>query len=1239
MTRKIWLTLLITLAAITIVSLLAEESEAATRTVGPGGTYSTIMDAINASSPSDEIHVYEGWYNESMPIYLNHTLRLYGNGTDQTYVSLNYSSTWQKQILITNADNCRIDNMSLTGTFSGIPERLVVVNYSEGTSIENCTIFDANQAYGNDMDNHYGIYLQDSNDTAIKDCNITGVRYGIRQVFNCNNTLIHDNIIDANIWTLSAFGFPNYKITNSTIRDNAFSGAYVPIRYFSFAEIYDNSFTGYGLRIEDDSNNCSIHNNIISGASVGLEMDDNTISNISVYENVFRSNTVHAEENGGTDTYWNTTARGNYWDNWTSPDIDHDGVVDNPYIIGGTQGGTDYLPLALAANISSPANNSNHQSLSLSFWANGSANADYYNWTWGDGTYTNTTGLMASHTFPRFRAHYEVNLTVLNETLGWQSAVSRITISIGPLSVENRDTSRWYAGIQAAIDDVTTLDGHTLLIGAGVYAEHITVSKELNLSGASSDTVLIRPVSGDSITVAADNVELSGIAVESAISNGLQSNGYDGLQIVDCRFNNSGAHGVYVHHGISGDIASSIFHNNTQDGLKMYLFTWGSVETCTFNDNVGAGFYLLQSSHRTIHLCDFSGNQYGLRAATSTVLSIWHNNFVSNTNNAWDTVSSPVNVWNEPLPLGGNYYSNYNTPDVDNDGFVDLPYSIPGGGNGIDNYPYAQASGWDHLHIVNSSGSAEFLTIQAAEDISVAGDYIWVQYGVYTEAVTIDVSGLTVRGDGASMVSVVGGTSPAFIVSADNIRIFGLNISGSSRGISVSGDTFNITENEFYDNDYGLYAQTSSNGRAYGNTFVLNTVYGAYLLDCTGCEVYNNDFVSNTAQAYDNSQSNSWYLPLPTGGNYWDDWTGPDSDNDGFVDIPRIIDGYILLNQDSLPVAVPGLWGSVLYVNQSGSKDYTTIQDAIDAAGNGYYIFVDAGVYTEQLTINKQVTIIGEGMSLVIITPSSGHAVIIQSSYVSLSNMSMENLASGSGIYSASIYSYIDITYCGIDNASGSGIYLNAPHYIGISYCVITNTGGDGIALSGGREGEVHHNYIWNSSRYGLYLLQFGDLGHPWRGANVTNNTFYNASTVGCRLYNSEHNLIYHNNFLNNTMHAEQLGGTTNYWNTTYPSNWQNLSGYSMGLYGGNYWEGYTDYDNASGPAQTNTTAGRDGFWDTPYTIPGGTSAADYYPFVEESGWEESQSEFLANILGAVAIMAIIMMAIGVIGKTGRGGF
>lgn len=73
----------------------------------------------------------------------------------------------------------------------------------------------------------------------------------------------------------------------------------------------------------------------------------------------------------------------------------------------------------------------------------------------------------------------------------------------------------------------------------------------------------------------------------------------------------------------------------------------------------------------------------------------YHNNFINNRQHLW-FVESGTNSFNADLPLGGNYWDNFNEPaegceDLNNDGFCDSPYVFSGG---QDNYPWIKQDGW-----------------------------------------------------------------------------------------------------------------------------------------------------------------------------------------------------------------------------------------------------------------------------------------------------------------------------------------------------------------------------------------------------------------------------------------------------------------------------------------------------------------------------------------------------------------
>ncbi|UCE44713.1 MAG: right-handed parallel beta-helix repeat-containing protein [Methanobacteriota archaeon] len=158
-----------------------------------------------------------------------------------------------------------------------------------------------------------------------------------------------------------------------------------------------------------------------------------------------------------------------------------------------------------------------------------------------------------------------------------------------------------------------------------------------------------------------------------------------------------------------------------------------------------------------------------------------------------------------------------------------------------------------------------------------------------------------------------------------------------------------LSNNDCSYNVIGMYLFSSSNDNILSNnTASSNGARGVWLADSTGIAVYHNIFIDNTDNhACDNRGSeNLWNASYPTGGNYWDDYTGVDEFSgldqdqpgpDGIGDTPYVIDAnstdyYPLM--ESLPNTPPAASFTVSpstgYVSTVFSVDASSCSDAED---------------------------------------------------------------------------------------------------------------------------------------------------------------------------------------------------------------------------------------------------------------------------------------------------------------------
>ncbi len=228
---------------------------------------------------------------------------------------------------------------------------------------------------------------------------------------------------------------------------------------------------------------------------------------------------------------------------------------------------------------------------------------------------------------------------------------------------------------------------------------------------------------------------------------------------------------------------------------------------------------------------------------------------------------------------------------------------------------------------------------------------------------------------------------------------------------------------------------------------------------------------------------------------------------------------------------------------------FDTIQESINDTDtlDDHNILVPAGIYPENVSINKNISLAGINKDTTFIDANgiSGRTIQIQNrNSVNITQFTVRN---GSFCLYVESSSNISITNCAIFNSSVTGICINASENI-----TITDTN-----ISNHSLGVSYTNISYNNI--------------------LTDNEIFNNNIGIIVNIDCSNNSIYHNNF-NNTLNAFD-NGTNNPWDNG------NLSEYR--LRGGNWWENYSGVD-----------LNVDGIGDTSYNISGQNNSKDRYPLI-----------------------------------------
>jgi parallel beta-helix repeat protein len=258
--------------------------------------------------------------------------------------------------------------------------------------------------------------------------------------------------------------------------------------------------------------------------------------------------------------------------------------------------------------------------------------------------------------------------------------------------------------------------------------------------------------------------------------------------------------------------------------------------------------------------------------------------------------------------------------------------------------------------------------------------------------------------------------------------------------------------------------------------------------------------------------------------------------------------------------------GQTFYVGGGGPGNYSTIQDAIDAASDGDTVFVydDASPYDKNLVIEKSITLVGEDkettrilgdesadyvivnisaddvtISGFTIQPDSGRpdGIGIERNYTypdywnidNIQNISITNTIikkTGRGIFGIRL-KYTDIDANTIENCDGEGILLFIASFTSITNNIVANCSFRGIEIDGlwtpyrlmnSRNPVPENNIISQntvrSNRWGIEVN-----GGP-RNTEISHNNITGNHEEGFRVYQASKTKIMENNFIKNKKNA-----------------------------------------------------------------------------------------------------------------------
>jgi parallel beta-helix repeat protein len=427
----------------------------------------------------------------------------------------------------------------------------------------------------------------------------------------------------------------------------------------------------------------------------------------------------------------------------------------------------------------------------------------------------------------------------------------------------------------------------------GIYLISSSSGFDVNNSGIGGSTIISNRIENNSIDNSMIGIQCEGDYI--FVGDNILNNSLEGI-ICESSYsvisnNTIDTVSDYFIPGLSGFLGIALWgdngtieHNTVTDqfvGIYLYMNNNCSISTNTiynsssnFSGMNGIGIWIWTSSNNnSINDNTINHSCIGINISLDSEDNlIYHNNFINNTQNAYDDCD---NTWDNGYPLGGNYWDDYTGSDDDEDGIGDAPYDVAGGNN-HDQYPLINPTPAPLIYCVDDDftsstpgwHSVKWSVIQDAIDNVTEYTYIKAYNGTYSENLIIDKS-LYLCGNSSAATKIQAADPNSHIVLINDVEgviVGNLNISGATGtaacGILLTNVSLSTIKNVKSTNNYnGISLVNSTWNTMYKNTISDNAHYGLYLDNSSGNIIYHNNFIDNTYQAYDNKNAtNSQYI-------------------------------------------------------------------------------------------------------------------------------------------------------------------------------------------------------------------------------------------------------------------------------------------------------------------------------------------------------------------------------------------